>query len=190
MKCTNRRTITCVLFTTVWIAPISLPAQKNSEIPSGTPKNQTGGVRTPSADQQSCRDFVQRFYDWYWNRFADQENDPRLDIRKEPNVWMVLKHRPTVLSPELRRLLASEEKKMRATNEIGNLDFDPFWGNQDAQGKYTVDQVKTSGDRCEATIPQGRLTAELERSGAGWEFANFYYSETRQDLLGILSPRN
>ena len=91
------------------------------------------------------------------------------------------------LKPGTAVLLASEEKEMRATNEIGNLDFDPFWGNQDAQGKYIVDQVKAAGDHCDATLSQGSVTAELKRRGAGWEFRNFSYGETGDDLVGILS---
>ena len=149
--------------------------------------------------------FVQEFYDWYWNRFADKADDLRFDIRTLPSVETVLKNRPFVLSSKLRLLLSHEERQMKITHEIGNLDFDPFWGNQDAQGKYIVDQVSVTENRCEATILQGTyregsLVAQLEKNGSKWQFANFrysYYSEDGktkqfpdQDLIEILSRKN
>ena len=147
----------------------------------GQAQSQSAGNRELSVDARTCKDFVQKFYDWYWNRFAAQADNPNFDNKNEPNVWTVLKDRPSVLSPKLRRLLADEEKQMRATHEIGNLDFDPFWGNQDAQGQYAVGHVIVTTNRCEATIPQGHVVAEVEKSSAGWQFANFRYSFYSED---------
>lgn len=166
---------------------------------SGQVQTRSAEYQALSSDQESCKGFVQNFYDWYWNRFADQADNPNFDLRREPNVWTVLRHRPSVLSPELRRLLANEEKQMKVVQGINNLDFDPFWGNQDAHGKYIVSGVKLTGNRCEAMIPQGHLIAETERHGSGWVFANFRYSfaedgSTKEsfdyNLIEILSRKN
>lgn len=166
----------------------------------GQAHTQPSENRALSAEEQSCKAFVQNFYDWYWNRFADEADNPNFDMRKEPNVWTVLKHRPSVMSPELRRLLANEEKQMKVVQGINNLDFDPFLSTQDPRGKYIVDHVKIAGNRCEATILEGHLIAETEKHGAGWFFANFHYAfysedgKTKEfpdeDLIGILSRKN
>jgi hypothetical protein len=141
----------------------------------------TAKVPSPSADEKSCRAFVQDFYDWYWNRYVESANSVGFDMHSLPNVETVLKRQPSVLSPELSQLLADDQKKMLATHEIGNLDFDPFWGNQDAQGIYIVHRVSVAGDRCKARIEQGDETVELQRSGKSWVFVNFYYCFTAKD---------
>jgi hypothetical protein len=129
----------------------------------------------PSPEEQSCQAFVQNFYDWYWNRYAGKANSVSFDMRQLPKVETVLNRKPPVLSPELTQLLADNEKKKLATHERGNLDFDPFWGNQDAQGMYVVGRVSVTGDRCKASIPQGDEIAELQKAGSSWLFVNFYY---------------
>lgn len=139
------------------------------------------GIHALSADEQSCKEFVQKFYDWYWNRFADEANNLKFDLRKEPNDWTVVKHKRSVLSPALYRLLADDEKQMRRTHELGSLDFDPFLNIQDPLGKYEVGRVGTTGNRCNAAIPQGHLVAELEKRGSSWVFANFHYSFYSED---------
>ncbi len=129
----------------------------------------------PSADEQSCKTFVQNFYDWYWNRYAERATSLAFDLHSLPNVDTVLKRNPSVLSPELSQLLADEEKKKLTTHQNGNLDFDPFWGNQNAQGMYVAGRLLVTGDRCKVSIPQGDEIAELQRSGSSWVFVNFYY---------------
>ena len=130
---------------------------------------------SPGADEHSCKTFVQNFYDWYWNRYAQSATSVGFDMHSLPNVDTVLKRKPPVLSPELFQLIADDKKKMLATHEAGKLDFDPFWGNQNAQGIYITGRVQISGDRCKASIPQGDEIAELQRSGTSWVFVNFYY---------------
>jgi len=129
----------------------------------------------PSPDEQSCRVFVQNFYDWYWNRYAESANSVGFDMHSLPNVETVLNRKPPVLSPELIQLLAANEKKKQATHQAGNLDFDPFWGNQNAQGMYRVGRLAIKDDRCKANIPQGDEIVELQKSGPSWVFVNFNY---------------
>ncbi|HEV2484495.1 MAG TPA: hypothetical protein VGT08_03095 [Terracidiphilus sp.] len=162
-------------------APVQQSQQLAPPQPAGTP--------APSPEEQSCQAFVQNFYDWYWNRFAEQANHLDFDLHKLPNVETVLKRKPSVLSPELTQLLSDDEKKKQVTHQIGNLDFDPFWGNQDAQGLYVVNRVSVAGDRCKASILQGDEIAELKRSGSSWLFVNFYYCFTAYDsTLGRNCP--
>jgi hypothetical protein len=100
-----------------------------------------------------------------------------------------LKRRPSVLSPELSQRLADEEKKNLATHQEGNLDFDPFWGNQNAQGMYKAGRTVVTSDRCKVSIPQGDEIAELQRSGSSWVFVNFYYCFAAYDsTLGRHCP--
>jgi hypothetical protein len=118
---------------------------------------------------------VQNFYDWYWNRYAQSANSVGFDMHSVPNVETVLKRKPPVLSAELSQLIDDDERKMRATHEIGKLDFDPFWGNQDAQGIYKAGRIAVAGNKCKVSIPQGEVIAELQKSGPSWIFVNFYY---------------
>jgi hypothetical protein len=148
-------------------APVQLSKSVDPPLPATAP--------APSADEQSCRTFVQNFYDWYWNRFAESANSVGFDMHSVPNVETVLKRKPPVLSPELTQLLADNEKKKLATHQVGNLDFDPFWGNQNAQGMYRVGRLVVKDDRCKASIPQGDEIVELQKSGPSWVFVNFNY---------------
>lgn len=177
----------------------SQAASNTDRQPSSISSSPSASPRTSTGEQRSCREFVQGFYDWYWNRFADKADDLSFDYGKLPNVETVLERRPSVLNPKLYSLLAHEEEQMKITHEIGNLDFDPFWGNQDAHGRYLVDRVTVIGGRCRARIKQGNQgyeSAELETAGSAWVFANIYYCfspNTRNncpdsDLIEILKP--
>ena len=135
----------------------------------------------PSPEEQSCRGFVQGFYDWYWNRYAEPANSVDFDLHKLPNVETVLKRTPPVLSPELSQLLADTEKKKQATHQIGNMDFDPFWGNQNAQGMYMVGRVLVTGDKCKARVGREGEIVEVQKAGASWVFVNFYYCFSAYD---------
>ncbi|HEX4757784.1 MAG TPA: hypothetical protein VH308_07370 [Terracidiphilus sp.] len=124
---------------------------------------------------------MQGFYDWYWNRYAEPANSVDFDLHKLPNVETVLKRTPPVLSPELSQLLADEEKKKQASHQIGNMDFDPFWGNQNAQGMYMVGRVLVTGDKCKARVGREGEIVEVQKAGASWVFVNFYYCFSAYD---------
>jgi hypothetical protein len=153
------------------------PVQQSQSVAPPLPAN----APTPSPEEQSCRTFVQNFYDWYWNRYAEPANSVDFDLHKLPNVETVLKRNPPVLSPELSQLLAAEEKKKQATHQIGNMDFDPFWGNQNAQGMYMVGRALVTGDRCKARIGREGEIVEVQKSGTSWVFVNFYYCFSAYD---------
>jgi len=150
-----------------------------------------------SADEQSCRLFVQKFYDWYWNRFADHANDPKFDMRNEPTYHDVAQLHPPVLSQELIRLIKRDERLQEKAQGIANLDFNPFLNTQDPEGKYLASGATGSNGQCQVQIEHGHLTAELRKSGSAWVFTNFHYSfyaedgKTKEapdaDLIEILS---
>lgn len=131
-------------------------------------------AQAPQDDKQSCQDFVQKFYDWYWNSLADQKDMPGL---RAHSLQEVIKLKPPVLSPDLLRLL---KKEVRAGG-IGKLDMDPFLANDTPHGKYTVSKVEITGDYCRATIDAGHEIAALKKSGPSWVFADFHYSYFYED---------
>ena len=156
-------------------------------------------AQSPNLDEASCRGFVQGFYDSYWNRFADKFTGPKKDPNFHfPGIEEVLKRNPPALSRQLIDLIRKDEKQSRESNEVGNLDFDPFLNSQDPVGIYRVGRVELRGDVCMATIDRAHTVADLKRNGPGWLFVNFHYSYFKpdgktkdfpdDDLLHILQP--
>jgi hypothetical protein len=125
-------------------------------------------------DQQSCQDFVQKFYDWYWNPFAEQADMAGLHGH---TVGEVLQLKPPVLGPELLKLLKRETRG----GGVESLDFDPFLNSNAPHGKYMVSKVAVSGDWCRATIDAGHEIAALKKLGASWVFVDFHYSYYYED---------
>ena len=144
--------------------------------------------------EQSCRAFVQKFYDSYWNQYLAKIKDPNFSL---PGTEAVLRAKPPVLSQQLIDLIAKDIKQSKATGEVGNIDFDPFLNSQDPQGKYLVTKVEVANATCKATVSRGHVVAELKPSGDSWIFVNFHYSYYSADgkrkelpdtdLLAILS---
>jgi len=153
-------------------------------------QSQRTEARALNADEESCKAVVQKFYDWYWNRFADQAEKPGFNLQRLPSAEDVLRLKPPVLDRALQQLLQNEEDEMRRTHEIGNLDFDPFLNTQDAQGEYTVNGVDVTKDRCAVRIERGHLTAELEKVGTSWIFTNFDYRFVSEDGKQIAPDDN
>jgi hypothetical protein len=130
-------------------------------------------VAVPTGDdEQSCRAFVQKFYDWYWNQSSGTANQWPHGDDEIPAL------KPAVLSPELIRLMKRDEARAIALGGYANLDFDPFLNSQDAQGRYDVVQVTVKRGVCRAKLSQQDIVAEVRRSGPGWVFSNFYYYYT------------
>jgi hypothetical protein len=141
---------------------------------------------------QSCRDFVQRFYEWYVPK--------ALDIQGGSSSNLALRYKSREFSPELARQLKEDsEAQARNSAEIVGLDFDPFLASQDPSehfvvtsisqknGSYLVEVYGTSeGQRREHVVP------ELVRKNGRWIFVNFHYPDVEReygkngDLLTIL----
>ena len=135
--------------------------------------------------EDSCRSFVQSFYDWYVpNRLT--KHGAALDI--------VLNDRSQYFSSELHRLLREDiDAQKKVTGVIVGLDFDPFLASQDFSdrhttgkivvkaGSYWVEIYRVSDGKKESTPA---LKAELVFNNGQWNFINFHYSKT--DLLSLL----
>src|SRR5579863_3041088 len=156
-------------------------------------------AQSPALDEASCRGFVQGFYDSYWNRYAGKLAGPKKDPNFHfPGIEEVLARNPPALSRQLIDLIRKDEKQSRESNEVGNLDFDPFLNSQDPEGIHRVSRVELRGDVCTATVDRAHTVAELKRNAPGWLFVNFHYSYFKpdgktkdvpdDDLLHILQP--
>jgi len=124
---------------------------------------------------------VQKFYDWYWNQFADKANDPSFDMRRLHTYHEVVRLRSGALSPRLIRLFKRDERLSEAAHGIANLDFDPFLNSQDPEGKFDVVSVTVNRGECRSELSQRDIVAVAQRRGPGWVFSNFYYSFFSED---------
>jgi hypothetical protein len=136
-------------------------------------------------EEQSCRVFVQRFYDWYWNQLADKAEDPKFDPHKLHTYDDVLRLKPAVLSQELLRLIEKDEARSKAAEgDIVNLDFDPFLNSNGPDGKYMVQAVGVRDGACKASIEGGhgvREVVELKKASSAWIIVNLRYSHYSED---------
>jgi hypothetical protein len=148
--------------------------------------------RRPRNDHESCRAFVQDFYDnWAGVEFA-------------------LKYRPRFLSPPLFRALKGDvEAQSRVEGEIGGLDFDAFRGGQDPGDRYFARAVRRKGASYWVDV-HGRnvggarglsrnpdVVAEVVRERGRWVFVNFHFygdeggkRVPHGDLLSALGGRS
>jgi hypothetical protein len=143
-------------------------------------------VRALTADEQSCKTFVQNFYDWYWNRFADRAQEPNFDYSQTPGLDDVFRRNPPVLTRQLIDVVKRYERAADAPHpgDEGRggsvLEYwDPIINDQGPSGKYLVTQVHFSNDRCLARVQgsESVVQPELKRFGSGWTFDNFYYPD-------------
>lgn len=123
--------------------------------------------------QTSCRNFAQRFYDWYV---------PKLNAGG--TYVTALKYKSSVFSPELLRLLKAANEHDSKTNDI-YLDFDPIIGGQDWPKRIVAGKAVVRGDRCR--VDKAELIFKEER----WFFVNFHYGKDpkfpmNESLLSVL----
>jgi hypothetical protein len=142
--------------------------------------------------QQSCRDFVQGFYDWYVPK-SQKETDT-------PSWALALKDKRSAFSPELARLLREDaDAQAKATGEIVGLDFDPFLFSQDPDERYVAKNVTLKGNhywvevhavRSGKTSDNPVLVPELILRNGQWFFSNFHYGRSEpsqhENLLTVL----
>jgi len=166
---------------------------------------QTVPVGVQSKEEQSCQEFVQKFYDWRVSLLVDglfcrdtlkgtnasqeaiQEdeeeckvasayrNAEKLSIEKE-------------LSPKLQHYLKLEEERQKKEEDPG-LDFDPYLNTQDPSPKFVADGVHVSGNSCNALVhgydlrgqKREEIMPELSRTNGGWIIENFHYKFDMHD---------
>jgi len=174
IKRANCTMLVCTMFAALAGAEFS-PCQKaaNTGAKSEAQSPAQQKARPLTVDEQSCKNFVQRFYDWYWNRFAD----PGKDFDKMPGVGEVEKRKPPVLSQKLIKLIDEDQKQAAAEDAAPNMDFDPFiGGNGGAAGKYNVVTVVVTQGTCRATLTGSEtVEPELKKTASSWIFVDFHY---------------
>jgi hypothetical protein len=104
---------------------------------------------TSPEEIQSCRTFVQGFYNWYVGKHSIDD---------------VIKYKSNALSDELLRLL---KYSMPKGNDEGFVwDWDPFLATNDAGTRYSVGRITRKGDAfwvevyrvcCRGRAPQSQM---------------------------------
>ncbi len=154
--------------------------------------------KSPQSSKESCRNFVQGFYDWYLPKVRVLSGDPLQDA---------LKYKHSVFSRELLRGLAETKAREIADKDAG-LDFDPILNTQDAgdpgDPPYSVRNVARKGDKYWADVylsdkktEKPWVVAELMVDHGHWVFTNFHYPDSpypqSENLLSLirnyLAPR-
>jgi hypothetical protein len=150
----------------------------------------TVSAQKGTSDEQSCRKFVQTFYDWYLKK-----------CKGGGDYTYILKHRRNVLSqPLLRGLDEDAAAAAKSPHEIVGLEFDPIVYGQDFAEKYIAGRVKRRGDRFTVevfTVWNGKksegpsVSPELAKVKGQWVFTNFHYAVDKpnpndDNLLSVL----
>lgn len=150
--------------------------------------------------ETACREYVQRFYDWYvpHTRFkaAKKRQGPALDV--------ALKYRRLAFDPKLVKQIEDAEVQAKREGEAF-LDFDPILNSQDPSDHYEARRVIQVGNSYRSEIygtssgesERPDVIAELELKSGRWLFVDFHYpNSTHPDnaslsrmLERILNPR-
>lgn len=147
-------------------------------------------ARVEMDQEKSCREFVQGFYDWYFDRL-NSENKEQSNVSALDDV---LRLKPELLTARLRQMLKEDrEAASKNPGEIVGLDFDPYINAQDWEGKYSAESVTVKSNSCRASVwgmdggaKKEIVVPELELTGRKWAFANFHYpgqSDPREENL-------
>jgi len=129
--------------------------------------------------EDSCRKFVQAFYDWYVPKAQDVHGDP-LDL--------TLRRKPAPFSAELVRGLDRVEAESKADNDAG-LDFDPVLNTQDPGDpgdSYVIVKATYRDGACSVelhskfrnTSDVAIVVPELRFEQGRWVFVNFHYPDS------------
>jgi hypothetical protein len=140
---------------------------------------------------ESCKQFVQSFYDWYLS--IEKANNG-----SEPTSDRAIQLKPQVFSNELRRLLREDRAAQeKSPQELVGLDLDPFLYSQDPSPRFTAVNVTQKGASYWVEVfgidsgkREEHVTPELLSQNGHWVFVNFHYGESRwsrdENLLSLL----
>ena len=159
--------------------------------------------KTPQDIQQSCRTFVQGFYDWYVPRWMTNNLESSAAFKKWETSRDPLRQKTYPLSAELvRRLREDRAAQAKVPGELVGLDFDPYiGGNGGPLGRYVVGRITPKAGHYLAEVylqprPEGKrpvVAAEVAFVNERWLIVNFHYYiydgaklTHRYDLLGLL----
>jgi hypothetical protein len=155
-------------------------------------------LHVQSKEEQSCQEFVQKFYDWRVSLLVDglfcrdtlkgtnasqeaiKENEEECKVASAYRNAEKLNLQKE-LSPKLLHYLKMEEDVQKKEEDPG-LDFDPYLNTQDPSPKFLVNSVYVSGNRCDALVhgydrgqQHEEIMPELSRTNGGWVIENFHY---------------
>lgn len=150
-------------------------------------------VSAGEAENNSCKKFVQSFYDWYVSKNQGNPNDDTMIA--------VFKNKKFAFSKELESKLKDDHNVAALfPGEIVGLDYDPFLNAQDVANKYTVGKVSNTGEKYRAdvfSVFDGKKSSkpvvvpELVFRNGNWVFVNFIYPDAsikvNQDLISTLN---
>jgi hypothetical protein len=142
---------------------------------------------TESDPEKSCHEFVQGFYDWYFDRLNSEDSSPKNSPTSEEDV---LNLKPAVLTPGLRQMLKDDfDAQDHDHDYIVGLDFDPYINAQDWDGKYTIRRVAVRDGTCRAVLfgdDGGKqvetVDPELQNVSGKWVFVNFHYPDSKNPV--------
>jgi hypothetical protein len=143
--------------------------------------------------EESCRKFVQSFYDWYLSTASRKNLD-------SPSMDTAIDRKPQFFSAELlRRLKEDSEAQAKTPGEIVGLDFDPFLNSQDSSPRFSAGRVLHKGASYWVDVHgleartgkhQEHVIPELIQQNGTWIFVNFHYGSNQftkdSNLLSIL----
>jgi len=131
-------------------------------------------------NETSCRDFVQKFYDWYVPGVGKPHHSGGLFVSD------VLRKRPQWFRADLLQMLNEDSAANEKAGRLGmidGLDFDPFLAtNGDFGSRAVVKDIRVQDGRCRAEVigidhgkQLGKVEPELVLTNADWQFINFHY---------------
>jgi len=151
--------------------------------------------KAPQSETESCRKFVQEFYNWYLKVLNSGSNLSSTEL--------ILKYRKSSFNPELlRQLKQDEDASAKDKDYIVGLDFDPFVNAQDYAESYKVGkvthkggnyQVEVYGDWGKVDGALGKKTKEpdvvpeLALRNGEWIFVNFHYPNKKAPQGNLLA---
>ncbi len=141
--------------------------------------------KAPQDIQQSCRTFVQGFYDWYVPRWLTNNLESSSAFKKWQASRDPLRQKTYPLSAELvRRLKEDRAAQDKIPGELVGLDSDPYIsGNGGPLGRYVVGRITPKAGHYLAEIylqpsAEGKrpvVTAEVAFVNERWIIVNFHY---------------
>jgi hypothetical protein len=158
--------------------------QSHSTLSSAPQKSNSSVAQRPAQSpvekgrENSCREYVKRFYDWYSGPVKKDRRHPDGERNVDDSIIL----RNNYMNSRLYSLLKADRDAQLRSNEIVGLEFDPFTNSQDNSPTFEVKSAAVEGNNCRAVVwgvdaGSHRETVEPELSDktGDWKFVNFYY---------------
>ncbi len=141
--------------------------------------------------KDSCRRFVQDFYDWYVSLL------PPFPETLGPSDLILRNHRKAQFSGELLRLLIADQSAQQRNHGNAGLTFDPFLNSRLPSPRFVSTSATYTNGAClvemrgmDGDQPIEKVKPELVRHDGAWQFVNFHYTDyespSRENLLSTL----